>query len=80
MQVLRMDDIPALDLWDLVIEVFHSSPSKTNKTKDVAESRRNLSADIRPNMREQIPTKHTDQDLTNIDHVRSNETLFSRRT
>ena len=24
---LRMDGIPALDLWDLGIEVFHSSPS-----------------------------------------------------
>ena len=22
---LRMDEIPTLDLWDLVIEVFHSS-------------------------------------------------------
>ena len=32
--VLRMDGIPALDLWDLVIEVFHSSPNQTNKTKD----------------------------------------------
>ena len=36
---LRMDGIPALDLWDLVIEVFHSSPNKTNKTKDVKEPR-----------------------------------------
>ena len=25
----------ALDLWDLMIEVFHSSPNQTNKTKDV---------------------------------------------
>ena len=23
---LRMDGIPVIDLWDLVIEVFHSSP------------------------------------------------------
>ena len=28
---LRMDGIPALDLWDLVIEVFHSSPAKPAK-------------------------------------------------
>ena len=34
---LRMDGIPALDLWDLVIEVFHSLPNQTNKTKDVRE-------------------------------------------
>ena len=25
---LRMDGIPSLDLWDLVIEVFHSSPNQ----------------------------------------------------
>ena len=37
MQVLRMDGIPALGLWDLVIEVFHSSPNQTSKTKDVRE-------------------------------------------
>ena len=36
---LRMDGIPALDLWELVIEVFHSSPHQTNKTKDDGGSR-----------------------------------------
>ena len=36
---LRMDGIPALDLWNLVIEFFHSSPNQTNKTKDVREAR-----------------------------------------
>ena len=36
---LRMDGIPALDLWDLVIEVFNSSPNQPNKTKDVREPR-----------------------------------------
>ena len=25
---LRMDGIPALDLWDLVIEVFHSETNR----------------------------------------------------
>ena len=30
---LRMDGIPALDLWDSVIEVFHSSPNQVNKSK-----------------------------------------------
>ena len=30
---LRMDGIPAPDLWDLVIEVFHSSPNQTNKSQ-----------------------------------------------
>ena len=31
---LRIDGIPALNLCDLVIQVFHPSPIKTNKTKD----------------------------------------------
>ena len=33
-----MDGIPALTFLDLVIEVFHSLPSQTNKTKDVRET------------------------------------------
>ena len=32
---LRTDGIPALTLWDLVIEVFHSSPNQIHK--DVTE-------------------------------------------
>ena len=31
---LRIDGIPALDLWDLVVEVFHSSPNQPHKCKD----------------------------------------------
>ena len=75
---LRMDEIPTLDLWDLVIEVFHSSPNRTDKIKGVREPWRNLSANIQPNMRKQIPTKHTNLDLTNIDHVPSNGTPSGR--
>ena len=70
----RMDGIPALDLWDLVIEVFHSSPNQTNNTRDDRESRGNLSAKTQPNMRKQIPTMHTNLDLTDIDHVPSSVT------
>ena len=57
---LRMNGIPALDLWDLVIEVFHSSPNRTNKTKDVRGPRRNLSATPPSNMRKQ-KTNHQHQ-------------------
>ena len=71
---LRMDGIPALDLWDLVIEVFHSSPNQTNKIKYVREPRGNLSANTQTNMQKQFPTMHTNLDLTNIDHVPSNGT------
>ena len=38
-----MDGIPALDLWELVIKVFHSAPHQTNKTKDDGGSQGNLS-------------------------------------
>ena len=51
---LRMEGILVRDLWDLLIEVFHSSPNQTNKTKDVREPRRNLSA--------KITTKHSETD------------------
>ena len=44
---LRMDGIPALDLWDLVLEVFHSSPNQFNYTKD--QVRRNSSRDTTSN-------------------------------
>ena len=30
---LRMDEIPALDLWDLVLEVFHSSPKPNQQNQ-----------------------------------------------
>ena len=68
---LRM---PALDLWDSVIGVSHSSPNQTNKTKDVREPRGNLSANTQLNMRRQIPTSHTNLDLINDDHVTSSGT------
>ena len=67
-----MDGI--LDLWDLVIEVFHSSPNQTNKTKDVREPRGNLSATPQSNMRKPSPNTNTNPDLTNIDHVPSSGT------
>ena len=41
---LRMDGIPALDLWDLVIEVFHSPANQINKANDVRGQRGELVA------------------------------------
>ena len=31
---LRMDSIPVLTLWDLVIEVFHCIPNKIEQPKE----------------------------------------------
>ena len=42
-----MDGTPALDLWDLVIEVFHSSPNQLKKSKDRVQ--RNLLRDTPSN-------------------------------
>ena len=67
---LRMDGIPALDLWDLVIEVFHSSPNQINKTKG-NKSQGNLSQNTTHHMKNQNPTKHVNLDLNNVDHVSS---------
>ena len=72
-----MDGIPAFDLWNLVIEVVHSSPNHSNKNKDVRELRGNLSANPQPNMRKQIPTTHTNFDLNNIDLQQAEHILVS---
>ena len=69
-----MDGIPALDLLDLVMDVFHSSPNQFNNTKDVREPRGNFSATLQSNMRKRIPTTNTNLDLINIHHVPSNGT------
>ena len=67
---LRMDGIPALDLWDMVIEV-DSSPNQINKSKD-QESQGNLSRNTTLHMKNRNPTKHGNWDLNNVDHVSSN--------
>ena len=68
----RMDGIPAPTLWDLVIEVFHSVPNRTDGPK--REPRGNPSAVVKPNMHNSIPVKHTNVIPTNIDHIPSNTT------
>ena len=69
---LRMDGIPARDLWNLVIENFHSPLNQPNKSKDSKVSQENLSQVKPPNLRNQMPTKHTNLGLTNVVHVSSN--------
>ena len=66
-----MDGIHALDLWDLMIDVFHSSPNQINKSKD-QELQGNLSRTTTLYMKNQNPTKDVNLDLNTIDHVSSN--------
>ena len=61
---LCMDGIPALTLWDLVNEVFHSVLDRTDGPK--TEPRRNPSLVVKLNMHNSIPTKHTNAIPTNI--------------
>ena len=72
---LRMDGIPALFLWDLVIEVFHSVPNRTDGPQ--REPRGNPSAVVKPIMHNPIPIKHTNVIPTNIDHIPPNTTHSS---
>ena len=71
---LRMDGIPALDLWDLVIEVFHSSPSQSKKTKDQARGNSLCFTTFNKQTQNQIedPTKHNNLELSYVDCVSSN--------
>ena len=68
---LRMDGIPSLDLWDSVIEVFHSSPHQINKIQRSKVTGKAV-AHTALHMKNQNSTKHTDLDLSNVDHVSSN--------
>ena len=71
-----LDGIPALDLRDLVIEVFHSPLNQINKYKD-QESQGNRSRNTTRYMKNPNPTKHVNLDLNDVDYVPSNA-KFSR--
>ena len=63
---LRMDVVPALTLWDLVIEVFHSVPNQTDGPKREPRGT--------PSAVDAIPIKRTNVIPTNIDYIQSNGT------
>ena len=71
---LRMDGIAALDLWDLVIEVLHSSPNQSWKTKDQArrDSSRNATSNKHTQNQAEVPTKHNNLELSSVGYVSSN--------
>ena len=66
----RMDGIPALTLWDLVIEIFHSAPNKIEQPKE--ELWRDPLQATKPNMHNLIQCKHTNVIPTNIGRISSN--------
>ena len=64
-----MDGIPALTLWDLVIEIFLSAPSKIKQPKE--KLRGGPLQATKPNMHNLIQCKHTNVVPTNIDYISS---------
>ena len=74
---LRMDGIPALGLWDSVMEVLHSSFNQEQGHQERA--RRHLQRDKpsskHTNTQVKIQNQHNVLELTNVDHVSSNVKL-----
>ena len=68
------DGIPALELWDLVIEVFHSFPNQLKKSKGRVQG--NLSRDAPSNKhthnRTKTPIQHDNLELSNVDFFLTN--------
>ena len=70
-----MDGIPALDLWDLVIEVLHSSQQQLNETKGLSVQGnllRNTTSNQHTQNQTNVPTTHDTFDLYHVDSVPSN--------
>ena len=76
---LRMDGIPALDLWDLYVEVFHSSPNQLNNTKDQVQGNlsRNTTSNKHIHNKTKAPIQHDNLDLSGVDYF-SSSAKFSR--
>ena len=70
---LRMDGILALDLWDLVNELFHSSSNQFKKPKERVQGDllRDTSSSMHTNIQTQNPIQHDDLELCNVDNVSS---------
>ena len=64
---LRMDNIPALDLWDVVIEVLHSSNITKSSTKRAAGNSFHM-----PNTKSKKKGNQNVDQLSNPDHVTTN--------
>ena len=75
---LRMDCIPALDLWDLGIEVLHSS-NQAKKSKDNVQGSLSHDTPSRKRTKNQVKTsiQCNDVELRNVDYVSSNVKVFS---
>ena len=71
---LRMDGIPALDLWDLVIELFHSSPDQLKKYKERVQGNllRHTPSNKHTQNQTKTPIQHDILELSNVEYDSSN--------
>ena len=76
---LRMVGIPALDLWDLVTEVFYSGPNQSNNEDQArGNTSRNTTSNKHTQNQTKVSTQHDNFDLSDVDCVPSNKKKFSR--
>ena len=67
-----MDGFPALDLWDLVIEVFHSKSNQTHRNQQARGSRcMTKRPEKRTNSQNKTPVSKESLELSNIEFVSS---------
>ena len=69
---LRMDGIPALDLWNLVFDVFRCDQNQTCKTKGPSAQgnlRHHVMTSTRKKSQTKTPTMHDSSELFHIDNV-----------
>ena len=80
---VRLEGLPALDLWDLVIEVFHPEETPDNKIKGKhshAKQRGNPLSDTRPAQEQALQNLPTDiHTLLNVDYVPTTIPLGNNR-
>ena len=71
---LRMDGIPALDFWDLVTEVLHSSSNQLRKSKENVHGilPHDTPSSKQAKNKVQAPNQHNDLESCNVDCVSSN--------
>ena len=76
---LRMDGIPALDLWDVVVEVLHSSNHKKSSTQEALGNRSGFKEAAgnslhMPNTKLKKKGDQIVDQLSNLHHVATNAT------
>ena len=76
-----MDGIPALDLWDLVVEVLHSSSNQPKKSKKNVQGKLPHDTPARKQTKNKVqtPNHYNDRELCNVDFCFFKREVFSIR-